>query len=69
MTVTGRHVKVRAYPGGRKYKSGDEFLATFEAVVGEFATKGTDLTEKDVQGWLDGSKWEAEQNEEESKEK
>jgi 1-acyl-sn-glycerol-3-phosphate acyltransferase len=58
MTVTGRHIKARVYPGGRKYKSGDEFLKTFEAVVGEFATKGRDLKESEVKAWLDGTKWE-----------
>ena len=57
MTVTGRDVKVRCYPGGRKYKSGDEFLATFNAIVGEFGTEGKDLEEDDLQQWLDGSKW------------
>jgi 1-acyl-sn-glycerol-3-phosphate acyltransferase len=48
MTVTGRDVSVRVYPGGgRRYQSGQEFLATFEAMVGEFVadiqtTKRTD---------------------------
>ena len=57
MTVTGRDVKVRCYPGGRKYKSGDEFLATFNAIVGEFGTEGKDLEEEELKQWLDGSKW------------
>ena len=57
MTVTGRDVKVRCYPGGRKYKSGDEFLATFNAIVGEFGTEGKDLEEDELKQWLDGSKW------------
>ena len=58
MTVTGRHVSIRVYPQGRKYKSGDEFLATFNAVVGQFATKGFDLQEAELHAWLDGKKWE-----------
>lgn len=59
MTVTGRNVQVRCYPtNGRKYQSGDEFLATFDAVVGEFGTKGKDLNEGELNAWLDGSKWE-----------
>jgi 1-acyl-sn-glycerol-3-phosphate acyltransferase len=58
MTVTGRAIKARIYPDGRKYKSSDEFLATFEAVVGEFATKGKDLKESELKSWLDGTKWE-----------
>mmetsp|Transcript_20226 Transcript_20226/g.49610 ORF Transcript_20226/g.49610 Transcript_20226/m.49610 type:complete len:385 (+) Transcript_20226:118-1272(+) len=59
MTVTGRDVQVRSYPNGRKYKSGEEFLATFEAVIGEFGTHGRDLEDAELNGWLDGSKWEA----------
>jgi len=58
MTVTGRDVQVRCYPNGRKYKSGEEFLATFNAVVGEFGTTGRDLEARELNGWLDGSKWE-----------
>jgi 1-acyl-sn-glycerol-3-phosphate acyltransferase len=57
MTVTGRDVGVRVYPGGRTYTSGDEFLAAFHAVVGEFASTGKDLPEQEVKAWLDGSKW------------
>lgn len=59
MTVTGRDISLRVYPGeGRKYASGDEFLATFEAVVGKFATTGEDLDDDELNAWLDGSKWE-----------
>lgn len=57
MTVTAREVRIRAYPHGRKYKSGDEFLATFDAVVGQFATKGHDLNQEELESWLDGTKW------------
>jgi hypothetical protein len=58
MTVTGRDVQVRCYPKGRKYRSGEEFLATFEAVIGEFGTRGKDLDEAELSEWLDGTKWE-----------
>lgn len=59
MTVTGRDVALRVYPGeGRKYTSADEFVATFEAVVGKFATTGKDLDKEELNAWLDGSKWE-----------
>ena len=58
MTVTGRDVSIRVYPGeGSKFESGDEFLATFEAVVGKFATTGKDLDSDELNAWLDGSKW------------
>lgn len=57
MTVTGRKIKVRCYPSGRKYTSGDEFLATFDAVVGQFGTNGKDLKKDELDDWLDGTKW------------
>jgi len=61
MTVTGRDIALRVYPGdGRKYGSSEEFLGTFEAVVGKFATTGKDLDDDELNAWLDGSKWEDE---------
>jgi len=64
MTVTGRDVALRVYPGeGRKLKSAEEFLATFEAVVGKFATTGEDLNNDELTAWLDGSKWNEQQHE------
>jgi len=57
MTVTGRKINVRCYPNGRKYTSGDEFLATFDAVVGQFGTNGKDLKKDELDDWLDGTKW------------
>lgn len=57
MKVTGREVRLRVYPNGRKFKTSDEFLATFNAVVGKFATKGEDLQENELSAWLDGRKW------------
>ena len=64
MTVTGRDIAVTVYPGGgRKYESPEEFLATFQAVVGSFATTGRDLDDQELQAWLDGSKWLEQKNE------
>lgn len=57
MTVTAREVRIRVYPNGRKYQSGDEFLATFNAVVGHFAVKGFDLYPEELNSWLNGDKW------------
>jgi hypothetical protein len=78
MTVTGREVGLQWYRhppsdknnigGGRKYTSPEEFLATFNAVVGEYATTGTDLDDAELEAWLDGSKWKQLQQEEEKKE-
>ena len=45
MTVTGRQVKVRAYPFGRKFENADEFVESFESVVGHFGAKGEDHPE------------------------
>jgi 1-acyl-sn-glycerol-3-phosphate acyltransferase len=60
MTVTGREIKLKVYPGGgRKYSSPDEFIATFEAVVGSYATTGHDLDDDELSAWLDGTKWAA----------
>jgi len=59
MTVTGRDISIRVYPDeGRKFGSAEEFLATFEAVVGKFATTGKDLDDDELNAWLDGSTWE-----------
>eukprot|EP00529_Nitzschia_sp_RCC80_P023115 CAMPEP_0113475670 /NCGR_PEP_ID=MMETSP0014_2-20120614/19244_1 /TAXON_ID=2857 /ORGANISM="Nitzschia sp." /LENGTH=461 /DNA_ID=CAMNT_0000368605 /DNA_START=254 /DNA_END=1640 /DNA_ORIENTATION=- /assembly_acc=CAM_ASM_000159 len=57
MTVTGRDVKLKIYPKSRRYTSGDEFVATFEAVVGRYATTGQDLDDDELNAWLDGTKW------------
>mmetsp|Transcript_22220 Transcript_22220/g.32452 ORF Transcript_22220/g.32452 Transcript_22220/m.32452 type:complete len:391 (+) Transcript_22220:103-1275(+) len=56
MTVTGRQVKVRAYPMGRRFGSGDEFVESFKSVVGHFGASGEDLPE--WRNWMDGSAWE-----------
>ena len=55
MNVTGRHVKIRVYPGARKYESDEDFKETFSTVVGHWGKYGTDV--EDLNEWLDGSKW------------
>jgi hypothetical protein len=55
MTVTGREVKVRAYPFGRKFDNADEFVESFKSVVGHFGAKGYD--HPDWQRWMNGSAW------------
>jgi 1-acyl-sn-glycerol-3-phosphate acyltransferase len=55
MNVIGRDVKIRVYPGARKYESNEEFVATFTAVAGHFGKYGFD--DDDMAEWLDGSKW------------
>jgi 1-acyl-sn-glycerol-3-phosphate acyltransferase len=56
---TGRDVTVRTYPEGRPFGSGDEFVRVFTEVVGHFGAKGTDVP--DLEGWLDGTKWDQEE--------
>jgi hypothetical protein len=53
--ITGRAVKVRAYPIGRKYRSAREFVETFTKVVGTFGMLGRDLPEPELTRWLEGS--------------
>ena len=58
MTVTGRTVKAHVYPPRKeRYTNPEEFVETFTKVVGEFGTKGTNLPEKELNSWLDGSEW------------
>eukprot|EP00553_Chaetoceros_curvisetus_P004173 CAMPEP_0204626448 /NCGR_PEP_ID=MMETSP0717-20131115/12195_1 /ASSEMBLY_ACC=CAM_ASM_000666 /TAXON_ID=230516 /ORGANISM="Chaetoceros curvisetus" /LENGTH=141 /DNA_ID=CAMNT_0051642403 /DNA_START=1 /DNA_END=423 /DNA_ORIENTATION=- len=45
MNVTGRNVKVRAYPLFHKFESGDEFVESFTEVIGHFGAKGEDHPE------------------------
>jgi len=61
MHVKGRDVLVRSYPVGRYYRSSDEFVATFEKVVGHFGTTGADLPEAELQEWLTGKAWDDDQ--------
>lgn len=53
--VTGRDVKIRAYPIGRNFENVDEFVETFKTVVGYFGAKGYD--HPDWQRWMSGSAW------------
>eukprot|EP00548_Thalassiothrix_antarctica_P001217 CAMPEP_0194141808 /NCGR_PEP_ID=MMETSP0152-20130528/11182_1 /TAXON_ID=1049557 /ORGANISM="Thalassiothrix antarctica, Strain L6-D1" /LENGTH=337 /DNA_ID=CAMNT_0038840555 /DNA_START=267 /DNA_END=1280 /DNA_ORIENTATION=- len=65
--VTSNKVNMRVYPpcGDGKFKSADEFLTTFESVVGHFGMYGTDIGSTDendddnelLNSWLDGSQW------------
>jgi hypothetical protein len=64
--VTGRNIKIRCYPPpatGQRFSTAEEFVSTFEAVVGEFGTRGVDLPHEELNQWLDGSKWKALQEE------
>lgn len=56
MTIRGRHVKARVYPKPFRFQNGQEFIDTFKAVVGEFATKGKDLPHEELEAWLSGEK-------------
>jgi len=55
MNVTGRNIKVRAYPYNLCAKSGDEFVESFNKVVGTFGASGEDRA--DWQAWLNGDAW------------
>jgi len=61
MDVRDRTVKVRNYhsdDGERPpFESADEFTTTFEKVVGQFGTTGTDLPDKELAAWLSGAAW------------
>jgi len=70
MACTGRDIKLRVFPSARKYSSAEEFLETFEAVVGSFGTNGYDVgayhnfsggKNSILNAWLDGSKWKEKQ--------
>jgi 1-acyl-sn-glycerol-3-phosphate acyltransferase len=52
MTVTGREVKVRAYPFSCKFENADDFVESFKSVVGYFGAKGED--HPDWQKYLTG---------------
>ena len=47
MTITGRDVKMRTYPGpGRTFANGDEFVEAMHSVLGHFGACGEDLPEE-----------------------
>ena len=54
MRIRGRHVKTRVYPKAFRFHKGEDFVKTFQAVVGEFATKGKDLPREELDEWLSG---------------
>jgi 1-acyl-sn-glycerol-3-phosphate acyltransferase len=45
MKVTGRDVKVRAYPFGKTFSNADDFVKSFESVIGYFGANGQDHPE------------------------
>eukprot|EP00559_Dactyliosolen_fragilissimus_P004504 CAMPEP_0184855980 /NCGR_PEP_ID=MMETSP0580-20130426/1137_1 /TAXON_ID=1118495 /ORGANISM="Dactyliosolen fragilissimus" /LENGTH=344 /DNA_ID=CAMNT_0027350705 /DNA_START=607 /DNA_END=1641 /DNA_ORIENTATION=- len=55
MKVTGRKVSITAYPIGRRFESGEEFVNAFQNVVGYFGAHGTDLP--NWERWFDGTEW------------
>lgn len=58
MKVTGRDVKIRAYPWGSKFQSSDEFVEAFKSIVGHFGAKGEDHPE--WENWIKNHKAEFE---------
>lgn len=58
MKVTGRDVKIRAYPWGSKFQSSDEFVEAFKSIVGHFGAKGEDHPE--WKNWIKNHKAEFE---------
>jgi 1-acyl-sn-glycerol-3-phosphate acyltransferase len=58
MSPVSRNVKLRVYPESRYFESSDEFIATFNAIVGEYATYGRDLPAAELEEWTNGSAWE-----------
>ena len=56
MRVRGRNVRVRVYPTPFRFEKGEDFVDTFKAVVGEFATTGQDLPREDLDAWLLGER-------------
>ena len=70
MTVTGRTVKAHVYPPRKeRYTNPEEFVETFTKVVGEFGTTGKNLSEKELNAWLDGTQWKHIQKEKAEREK
>eukprot|EP00978_Attheya_sp_CCMP212_P012874 scaffold32150_cov64-Attheya_sp.AAC.4 len=69
MTVTGRDILVRVYPGARRFSGPAEFVETFTHVVGHFGATGEDLPSQELNEWLDGSRWERSTSAEDSSKK
>lgn len=69
MEPSSRKIKIRVYPSGRTYKDCQEFIETFQTVVGPFGATGTDLPDAQLERWLDGTEWkERMENEKENEE-
>ena len=62
MNPTTRRVNMRVYPQARYFESSQEFIATFQNVVGEYGTRGKDLPQAELQAWMDGSAWKKEKS-------
>lgn len=62
MTCMSRNIKMKLYPEARYFESSDEFIATFQNVVGEYGTYGRDLAPGELRDWMNGSAWQAEKN-------
>jgi 1-acyl-sn-glycerol-3-phosphate acyltransferase len=56
MSVKGRHVKARVYPTPFRFTKAADFIDSFKAIVGSFATTGQDLPRDDLDAWLNGDK-------------
>lgn len=52
MECVNRDMAVRVYPGERFFNNSDEFIETFDAVVGYFGAHGVDLPEQELNMWL-----------------
>lgn len=53
INVSDRAIQVHSYSGDRVLESDDEFIQTFDAVVGHFGATGRPAP--DLEAWLDGS--------------
>jgi 1-acyl-sn-glycerol-3-phosphate acyltransferase len=56
MNVKGRHVKARVYPTPFRFTKAADFVDSFQAIVGSFATTGKDLPRDELDSWLNGDK-------------
>lgn len=66
MNPTCRDVKIRMYPEAHYFESSDEFVATFNKVVGEYGTHGRDLPPDELEEWTNGRAWKKEKSKLES---
>lgn len=53
MKVVGRDVKVKVFPPNKKeFRSAQEFVEAFTAVVGTYGSSGQELSSDDLDRWL-----------------